>query len=171
MASRRPTRFTEFAFARPARRCRVPLFSVVLLPGFMIGTGLSVLGTRTDVGRHLQLRNLLAEEAFDVRKAALILLIHKRDCRPGPVGTRRATDAMHIVLRIGWNIKIDDQADALDVNASGQDICSDDNRQFPALELPKNLIAFMLLKVGVKRLHGKAFALQLGSKLLHVLLR
>jgi hypothetical protein len=69
------------------------------------------------------------EELLNLMESIHIVLVDKGDGDAVAVGTRRTADAVDIVFGIVGHVVVDDHRDVVDVDATGQDVCSHQARQ------------------------------------------
>ena len=75
----------------------------------------------------------------------------------GPTG---AADAMHVILRVEGELKVDDRRECLDVKATRSDISGDHHACLAGLECGKSTVALLLIFVSVNLYHGVSVAMQ-----------
>ena len=92
------------------------------------------------------------------------------DCLSVTVGTGRTTDAVDIVFGIVRHVVVDDDADVVDVNATGHDIGSNEDIGNPRLETVHHLVALLLAEVAVHLVAVNVHLFQLTVDLLDLLL-
>ena len=105
----------------------------------------AVVGGRAKGWIYGDLIDYTTEEVLDTAKARLLLLTDEGDGQPLIVtSTSRTTDAVHIVLGVVGDVVVDDHADIVDVDPSGDDIGGDEQVYVACLELAHDLLALLL---------------------------
>ena len=97
--------------------------------------------------RHLGQRELCADGALDELQAVALGGRHEADRLAGAAGTARAPDAVHVRLRLAREVEVDDEADAVDVEAAGGDIRRDEHVERARAEALDDLLALLLRDV------------------------
>src|SRR5699024_10878376 len=104
--------------------------------------------------------------ALDVRQGAALVRADEGHCLPGASGAAGAADAVDVGLRFLRHIEVDDQADALHVEAAGGDVGGDEHLQRAVAETLDDLLALLLGHVAADRRGDQASAHQCGADLL-----
>ena len=143
--------------SRPLRATTALSLPFALAPGAVCGGALSsrsvraypclgaVVGGRAKGWIYGDLIDHTTEEVLDTAKARLLLLTDEGDGQPLIVtSTSRTTDAVHIVLGVVGDVVVDDHADIVDVDTSGDDIGRDEQVYVACLELAHDLLALLL---------------------------
>ena len=77
--------------------------------------------------RELFTGDLLTDELLDVTDLATLLGDHDGEGIARSLGTTSAADAMHVILRVEWHVKIDDMADLRHVDTTRSDVRGDEH--------------------------------------------
>ncbi len=120
------------------------------------------LGKRQFLHRHLYELLYAAESVHLVRD-------DERECLAFALSAGCAAYAVHIVLRVAWDVKVNDDVDVRDVYSAGNDVCGHENLDLPVAELAQHLLALCLLKIRVDDTSREAFAFQRVPQLLDAL--
>ena len=105
------------------------------------------------VSRHLRGRghvdalDRLPRGAFDLRQLRLLRGGDERDRLAAASGAPGAADAVHVRLGAARQVEVDDEPDALDVEAAGRDVGGDEHAQRAAAQPVDDLLALALRDV------------------------
>ena len=75
---------------------------------------------------HRLRRNAMADELLDLRQMHRVVLAAEADRVAEGAGTRRAADAMHVVLRVLRQVEVEDMAHFRNIQPAGSNIGSDE---------------------------------------------
>lgn len=78
------------------------------------------------------------------------------------------SDTVHIVFRVMWQVEVDDQFNAIDVNTTAHDVCSDEHVGATCLEGVHHFLALFLLQIGVHGCHLESFLAEVQYYVLDV---
>ena len=92
----------------------------------------------------------LGDEKFENLEQVEILFWDETDCFTRSLSPSRATDAMHVILGIDWEIEVHDMGDTVDIDASRDDVGGDENLDFSVFEILERLEPLFLGAAGVK---------------------
>src|SRR6266542_4942561 len=95
--------------------------------------------------------DLLADELLDGLEQERARLVGQADGLAGGAGTRRAADAVDVVLGILRQVPVDDVAHALDVQPPRGDVRRDEDGQRAVLEVVQELEPLLLIHVPGER--------------------
>ena len=95
--------------------------------------------------------DLSAVELFNFAHHAHIISRDKIDSNTFSSKTPSATDAVNVVLAIGWEIVVDDQRDLLNINATSEQVSRDQDTGRARSEFSHDDVSLALLHVAV---HG-----------------
>ena len=128
---------------------------------------------RVDVvdGRQLHLHERGAVVLLDRAQEVALAGRDERDRVAAAARTTGASDPVHVGLRVGGDVVVDDVADALDVEAAGGDVGRDEDVELGVLELADRALAHLLGHVAVDRRRGEAAGPQLLGQRLGLVLR
>jgi hypothetical protein len=86
----------------------------------------------------------VAEVAFDLRQRDREFLAGEADGIPIRAGTRRTSDAMHVVRGVLWQVEVEHVADIRDVQSARCDIRSDQHGEIAIVKVAEELQALVL---------------------------
>ena len=98
---------------------------------FKVGDALIVDGLST---RKLEPLDFLPGRSLNAGKHAAFARRHEQDRLAMAAGAPGTPDTMNVSLAVVGNIKVDDVADAINIDAAGRDVCGHQNIQRPALQ-------------------------------------
>ena len=99
-----------------------------------------------------------------------IRLVDEGDGHTIAIGTGGTSYAMHVILSIVGHVVVDDNADIVDVDASGHDIGSHQHIGHACLETIHHLVALLLREVGVHLTTVDVHLLQTAGDIFYSLL-
>ena len=101
-----------------------------------------------NIGR--QLLNGHVVEPLDVKQHPLVVTGDKVDGNTLPPEPTTTANAMEVVLRLGWQVVVDDQGNLLDINTTGKQVRGDEHTGRPRPELPHDDVPGVLIHVTVR---------------------
>ena len=104
-----------------------------------------VFGCFTQLFGNRYLIDVPIQEFFDILKVPLLLFGNEGDGYAVIIGTRRTSDAVHIIFTVVWNVIVYHQTDVIDINTSRNDICSYQDIDTSSLKFVHHFFALCLL--------------------------
>ncbi len=111
------------------------------------------------------------DKLLDGVEFPLFLLAHEGNGPPGSRGTRRAADAVDVILGIVRHVIVEHQSDILDVDTACHDVRRYENPHFIILKVEHHLLALLLIQVGVHGSNVEPHTLECMGQLLDLHLR
>jgi hypothetical protein len=115
--------------------------------------------------------NRFAQQTLDRLQPRPLLVVAQRDRLARHARPARAADAMHVGLRLVWQLVVDHVRDVVDVDAAGRNVGGDEHRRMLRLEGGERLLTLVLALVAMNCRRTDASLLEIPLELVGAMLR